>query len=238
VGGEVANRLAHVVRPGGAVDADDADAERFENGEGRADVGAEEHPPARVERDLRLNGHLPPLVLHGALQPFNGGLDLKDVLRGLDEEHVHATAQEARALLPEDFDQFPVGDVGEHGVVGGGEHPRRADGACDEARLFGCGELVRHLAGKACRHLVNLDDAVLKLVLPHGPAIGAEGVGFQHVAADFHEGAMDALNDVGAGDDEEVVAALVDGATEVFGGEVEGLNGGSHRAVKDEGAVL
>ncbi len=49
---EEAHRIVHLLRAGGAVEADDVDVERFERGERRADFGAEQHSARGFKRDL------------------------------------------------------------------------------------------------------------------------------------------------------------------------------------------
>ena len=99
------------------------------------DVGAEQHAPGRVERDLHLDRQVMPRLVEGLLAAHDGGLDLEDVLRGLDQQQVHAAVDQADGLLAEDVGQFVEGDVGQLGIVGGGQLAARADGAGDEARL-------------------------------------------------------------------------------------------------------
>ena len=64
----------------------------------------------------------------------DGGLDFEDVLRGLDQQQVHAALDQADGLFAEDVGQFIEGDVGEFGVIGGGQFAGGTDGTGDETR--------------------------------------------------------------------------------------------------------
>ena len=76
--------------------------ERLERRQHGRDVGAEQHLAAvGQQRDLRLDRHLAAGELHRLAGAEDRGLDLEDVLRGLDEDEVDAALDEAEALLGE-----------------------------------------------------------------------------------------------------------------------------------------
>ena len=95
---QVADRLAHVLRARRAIQADHVDAQRLERRHRARDVGAEQHAAARVERDLRLHRHAPPELGEQPLEAGDRRLHLEDVLRRLDEQHVHAALDEVLRL--------------------------------------------------------------------------------------------------------------------------------------------
>jgi hypothetical protein len=64
-----------------------------------------------------------------------------------------------------------------------------------------------------------------------------EGAGLDHVASHFEEGLVDALDHIGPGQDEVIVAPLERRASEVFGGQVKALDVGAHGAIVDEDAA-
>ena len=132
---EDADGLAHVLGAGGTVEADDVDAHAFEDGERGVDVGAEQHAAGRVERDLRLDRQIDLSLVEGFVDAGDGGFDFEDVLRGFDEEQVHAAADQTDGLFAEDIGEFVEGDVGKFGVIGGGKFAGWADGAGDKARF-------------------------------------------------------------------------------------------------------
>ena len=77
---EDADGLAHVLGARGAVEADDVNAHAFEDGERGGHIGAEQHAPGRVERDLRLNRQIDLSLVEGFVNACDGGLDFEDIL--------------------------------------------------------------------------------------------------------------------------------------------------------------
>ena len=76
-----------------------------------------------------------PVSLERLARAEDRGLDLEDVLRGLDDQQVGAAVDEARGLLLEDLDELAERDLPERRVVGRGQVAGRADRAGDEALL-------------------------------------------------------------------------------------------------------
>jgi len=56
--------------------------------------------------------------------------------------------------------------------------------------------------------LVDLDHALFQAIFRHGQAIGAEGVGLDHIHADFKERAVDFFHGFGIRNDQVIVAAI------------------------------
>ena len=78
---EVAQVLAHLGRPGGAVQADHVDAERLERGERGADLGADAASCRWSRRSpARCTGRSTPAARDRPLRPDDGGLGLQQVL--------------------------------------------------------------------------------------------------------------------------------------------------------------
>ena len=71
-------------------------------------------------------------------------------------------------------------------------------------------------------------------VLREHDAEGAECVGLDHVDARLEERAVYPFDDVGTGDDEDLVATLESPASEIVRGQVRKLERGAHRAVEDD----
>ena len=112
-----ADRVAHVLGPGRAVEPDHVDVERRQRRQHRLDVGAEQHLAAlRQQRDAGLDRQ--PAAGRG--ERLAGAEDrrlhLEDVLRGLDDDQVGAAFDQAPRLLGEDLDQAAEGDVAQGGV--------------------------------------------------------------------------------------------------------------------------
>ena len=95
---EEADRVAHVLGAGRAVQADDVDAERLERRQHGRDVGAEQHLAAvRQQRDRGLDRHRAARLGERLARAEDGGLDLEDVLRRLDDQQVRAAVDQALA---------------------------------------------------------------------------------------------------------------------------------------------
>ena len=98
---EEADRVAHVLGAGGAVQADRVHAQRLERGQHGVDVGAQQHLAAvGQQRDAGLDRNRAPEHLERLARAEDGGLDLQDVLGGLDDDEVGAALDEARAPAP------------------------------------------------------------------------------------------------------------------------------------------
>jgi hypothetical protein len=91
--------LAHLGRAGGAVEADELDAERFERGESGPDLRAEQHGAGGLDGHLHHDRQVGAGGLQGAARADERGLGLQQVLTGLDEQCVRAAGDEARCLL-------------------------------------------------------------------------------------------------------------------------------------------
>ena len=70
------------------------------------DVGAEQHATGRIERDLGLDRQIDPCLVEGFVNARDGGLDFEDVLRGFDQQQIHAAADQTDSLLAENIGQF------------------------------------------------------------------------------------------------------------------------------------
>ena len=82
VGGEVAERLAHLGRAGRAVEPDDVDLHRVERGQRGRDLGARQHPAGQLDRHLHLQRHLAADLGHRLLAGVDDGLGRQQVEDG------------------------------------------------------------------------------------------------------------------------------------------------------------
>ena len=235
--GEPAHRIAHVLRPGGAVEPDHMHGERLERRHRAGDVGAEQHAAARVERHLRLHGKPAADFREQLFEAGDGRLDLEDVLRRLDEQHIHAAFDEVLRLQVVLLRKRGKGDSREGGIAGTRQHPRRANGAGHEARLIRRCELVARGAREARRRDVDVARLVLEPPFAEPARRALEGAGLHDVAADGEERLVDRLDDVGAREHQVVVAPLERSPAEVVGRQVVALDARPHRAVEHEHAL-
>jgi hypothetical protein len=226
-----ADGVAHVLRPGGAVEADRVDVQGLERGQHRADVGAEQHLPALGQQgDAALDRHGATERVAGAADAEHRGLELQDVLGGLDDDQVDAALDEPIRLLGEHIDELGEADPAEGGVVAGRQKAGRPDRARDEAAL--AGRLARDLGGTA----VDLERVVREAPLAELQARRLEGVGLHHLGAGLEHGGVHAFDDVRPVEDQRLVAAAGQ-AIIALEAEVELLKRGAHSAVVDENAA-
>ena len=228
---EEADRVAHVLGAGRAVEADDVDLQRLERGQRGADVGAEQHLAAvGQEADAGLDRHGAAGGLERLAGAEDGGLDLEDVLRGLDDDQVDAALEQAPGLLREDGHELAEADRAERRVLGGGQVAGRADRAGHEAVL------ADRLAGDLGGPAVDLERVVAEAPLLELEPRGLERVGLHDLGAGLDHRLVDALDDVGAVEHERLVAAAGE-LVVVLEREVELLERGAHPAVEDDDVV-
>jgi hypothetical protein len=225
---QVADRVAHVLGAGRAVEPDHVHLERAEGREHCGDVGAEQHLAALGEEgDAALDRQGAAGLCECGAGAEHRRLDLEDVLRGLDDDQVGAALDEPRRLLGEDLDQLGEGDPAQGRVVGGRQVAGRPDRAGDEAVL----------AGGAARDLgrlaVDLERVLAEAPLLELQARTLEGVGLDHLGAGLEHRGMDPLDHVGAVQHQRLVALALEAAV-VLGAEIELLQGRAHAAVEDD----
>ena len=170
--------------------------------------GADEHAPGVLHRHLQLDRHLAADRLHGAATGDDAGLGAEQVELGLDQQHVDAALDEAARLLAEHVRQLSERDVPEHRVRCTGQESRGTDAARHETGSVRRRETVGHAARQRRCSAIDLDDAVVQLVLAQCQTVRAERVRLEHIAAHLEEGRVHALDGVRTRDHEVVVAAL------------------------------
>ena len=194
-----------------------------------ADLGPRQHAARELDGHLALQRDVAVQGDHGAPGAVDGRLDREHVELGLDQEQVGPALQQSERLLLVGGAELGVGDVPERGELRAGPH-----GAGHPAGPLGRRELVAHRARQLGRPSGQLAGAVGQAVLGQHDRRRAEGVGLDHVAADFEEGAVHLCHEVGTGLDEPLVAPLELGPAEVIGLESEQLQVGAHGAVEDD----
>ena len=223
-----ADRVAHVLGTGRAVEADHIDLERLQRGQDRADVGSEQHLAAvGQQRHAALDRHRPVARAHRLARAEDGGLDLEDVLGGLDDDQVRAAFEQATGLLGEDRDELAEADLAERRVIGRGQKPGGADRAGHEAIL------TRGATSDLGRLDVDLVRVILKAPLRELESRRLEGVGLQHVRSGVQHRVVQLLDHVRAVEHQRLVATPGQ-AVVVLQAQIELLQGGAHAAVKDD----
>ena len=230
---EIAQVLGHLRGPGGAVETDHVGAQGLERGEGGADLGADEEAPGRLDGDLH---HDRQLDAHGGHRPAgadDGGLALEQVLHRLHQQHVGAAGEEPRDHRLVVVAQFGERDLAQRRQAGAG--PDRAD---HEARSIGGREPRRDLLGQAGGLLVDGERLVGDPVLVEHQGERAERRRLHRVDAGLEVLRVHPLDQVGAGEDEPLVAPFECRAPEVVGSEPLVLHPGAERAVEHEHTLV
>ena len=182
---EMADRLAHLVRAGRAVEADHVDPEPLEDGEHGGDVGAEQHPAGDVQRGLGLDRDPAAGALECLARSEDRRLHLQDVLARLDDQQVDPARQEPLGLLPERRQQLTEADPAQARVAAGREEARRPHAAGDETWPGGGGMLVGQPASQPGRLLVELPCALPGTPFREAQGGRLEGAGLDDVGADL-----------------------------------------------------
>ena len=219
--------LAHLRRPGGAVQADEVDAERLQRGQRGPDLGAEQHGAGGLHGDVHDQRQVDPGGGHRPLGAEHGRLGLQQVLAGLHQDRVDPAVDHGRDLGGVRVPQLRVRQVAQGGQLGA-----RTDAAEHPARPVGGAVGVGRLPGDPRGGLGELADPVGDVVLVQGREVRAEGVGLDAVDADLEVGVVDGPHHVGPGHVEDLVAALE--LVEVVQRQVVGLQHRAHRPVADD----
>ena len=187
------------------------------------------------------------LLLEEGLHGEDRGLGVERVEDRLDEDQVAAAVDETAGGLEVRRHQLVVADVAGARVVDVGRDRGRAgrgaEGSRDVARPVGRARGRRvGLAARQQRGLVvELVGQLLHAVVGQRDGVGVEGVGLEDVGAGVEVLAVDARDDVGLGERQQVVVAdhvagpVLEPLAAVAGlvGAVA-LDGGAHRTVDDE----
>ena len=227
---EEADRVAHVLGTGRAVEPDHVDFQRLERRQHRLDVGAQQHLAAlRQQRDRGLDRQRATGLLEGLAGAEDGGLDLEDVLRRLDDDQVGAARHQAPGLLGEHVDELAERDPAEGRVVGGRQEAGGPDRPGDEALR------ARGPAGDLRRLRVDLQRVLAEAPLVELDPRALEGVGLEHLGAGIEHRGVHALDHVGTIEHQGLVALALEPAV-VLAREVELLQRRAHAAVEDDDA--
>ena len=156
---QVAHVLLHLLRSGGAVEAEHIDRKGLQDRHYRGNIRAHQHRAGGFHRDRHHQGPAFPCLAEGLLDALKGRLDLQHVLAGLDDEQVHIARQQSRRLLAEGGLHRVEIDVAQGGQLGSG-----SDRAGHKARLFGCAELLGYLTGEFGGPFVEGEGLILQAV--------------------------------------------------------------------------
>ncbi len=236
--GQIPHRLAHVLRTRRAVQADHIDAERLERRHRARDVGPQEHAPAHVERNLRLQREPPSDLDEQSLDARDRRLHFEDVLRRLDQKQIDSALDQVLRLLVEVVCQLGIRNLRQHGIGAGRQHPRRAHRSRHKPRLIRCRVFVSSCPRQSRGTNVYLANLVAQPPLPETAGRRLERARLHDIASHRQERLMNGLDHVGARENEIVVATLQRLAAKVLSGKVVPLDVRPHRAVVYQHSAL
>ena len=230
---QVTQMLAHLRRTGGAVQSDHVDPERLDGRQGRPDLAAEQHGAGGLDRDVRDDRDPHAQLLHGGLRAQDRGLDLEQVLAGLDQHGVGTAVDHAERGLGVGIAQRAERGVPERRKLGS-----RTERAEHEPAhpVPARSHLVGDLAGEGRALVREFPNPIRDVVVGQIREVAAEGVGLHRVRTGLEVRAMDGTQHVGAGVVEDLVAPLE--PTEVVQREIRRLQHRAHGAVADDNALV
>ena len=184
----------------------------LERGEHGLDVRAEQHLAAvRQQRDAGLDRDLAAGLLEGLARAEDRGLDLEDVLRGLDDQEVRAALDQALGLLGEDLDELAERILPSVGSSRAGRCPV---GPIEPATKRSSPAALRAISA-ALR--VDLERVLAEPPLLELQAAGLEGVRLHDLGAGVEHRGVHALDHVRAVEDERLVALALEAAVVLLG---------------------
>ena len=154
VGRQPAHVFGHLLRAGGAVEADQRHIERADHRRRGGDVGADQQRAGGLHRHLHEDRRIVARCAAGDLGAVDGGLDLQGVLARFDQDRVHPAGDQAAALFGQRGFQRVVADVAQAGQFGAWTD------AADHPAVRGRRRMFRRLAGQFAGDLVDLERAV------------------------------------------------------------------------------
>ena len=221
---QITQMFAHLGRTGRAVQADHVDTERLDGRQCGPDLTAQQHGASRLDGDVCENRDVTAELGHRSARTEDRGLELQQILAGLDENGIGATLEHAQRRLGVGVADHRVLGVPERRQLGAGAHRPE-----DVALAVGGAHLVGDAARDGGRLLRQLADLVGDVVVAEIAQVAAERIGLDRVGARREVIAVDLLDDVGTGLVEDLVATLE--VVEVVERQIGVLQLGAHRAV-------
>src|SRR5262249_21339066 len=160
---------------------------------------AEQHAPAGVERDLRLDRQQAPRLGLRTSDTRDGRTHFENVLAGLDQQQIDTAREQRDRLLAIQLGKLLVGDVTERGIVRRRQHAGWPYGAGNEPWPLRGAELIGDLPREPSGGGVDLMRALTEYIVIQLEACASEGVGLHHVGSGGEVGAVDAADGIRPG---------------------------------------
>jgi hypothetical protein len=120
---EIANVLAHLLRAGGAVQADDVHVGvGFDRRQGRGDVCADQHRAGRLHRYGGHQRRVAASLLECHADRMQDAFGLEYVLAGFDDHHIGAALEQAARLGVVAVEELVVADLPQRDELGAWSH--------------------------------------------------------------------------------------------------------------------
>ena len=225
-------------RTSGAVQSDNAHAHALEDREHCGDICAQQHLAVDIQCDLRLDRKPGACILKSQLDAVDGGFDFQDIIRGLDQQQIHTTFNQAAGLLAEDVHKLVIGDVGHFRIVGGNEFSGGADRAGNKAGFFRRAVFISGSAGELRGSKIDIVGFVSQGVICQGQAISPEAIRLNHVGSSLKVRLVDPGNRLRRRKGEIVVTTVITLAAKVRRGQFLQLQHGTHGAIEDQNTLV
>jgi hypothetical protein len=230
-GGQPLQAQAQAFRAGGAVEPYGGQREMFHGGVKSFGVVAREHFIGGVHGGRDHHRDFEAGLLEGKPHGGEAGLEVQDVVRGLEQQDVGAAIQQGSELLQVDGAQVVEGEAAgnEEGFIGGTYGPGHV------SLLTGGGIFIRRGAGELYGGQVEFAHAGGEAVFGEHGGVGAEGIGLHEVGAGGEVVLVDLLYHFGFRHGEDLVQAFMAGIVGFF--EAEALEVGAHGPVENGDAL-
>ena len=224
------NCVVHFNWAGGAVQADDIYIKWLERGQRGTDFSPQQHCACRFKRYLNRNRYPLSGFLHRLKHADHGRFRLQQILRGFNQQHIHAALDQSAGLFEISRDHVVEFDVAERRELG-----CRSDRAGHKPRSIFRRELLRYFFSNFRGSDVKFRNFVMQIVFGKDHACRAKCVGFDNITANREETRMNVLNNVRPAQRQQLVAAFL--APEIVHTGIAELDVRPHRAVVDNDAL-
>ncbi len=226
-----ADTVIHLGRSSSAVQTDDVYIVGFERGQSRANFSSQQHRSSSFERHLNCDRQPLAGFLHGIEHAGQSSFGLQQVLRGFDQQNIHATFDQRARLLNIARDHVVELDMSQRRQLG-----RRPNRSRHKPWSVLGRELLRHLFRDLGGGNIELGNFILQVVFGQHHARPTERVRLHYIAAHAKKAGVNVFNNVRPAQDQKLVASLF--APEIVHTGIAGLYARAHRAIIDDDALL
>ncbi|OQA52095.1 MAG: hypothetical protein BWY44_00761 [Candidatus Omnitrophica bacterium ADurb.Bin292] len=217
--------LNHFRRTRGAIHPDHVHGKHFKRGDSRGKLGAQQHSPRRFNRNLGNDGEATAGFGKTLLSRDHRGLDLEQILAGLDNQSVNSSGHQPLDLLSGRVLQVIKSNVPQGWELGPGP-----DGSEDEPGMLRSRIFSRGFPGNLSGFFVKLISTGLKPVIGKNNPIRAKAVRLDGITTDREKVFVNLTDGFGLRNDKVLVATVL--AAKILWREKLFLEIGAHGAIK------